>query len=101
MGRVKDEELCDEVLLEVSQVRARSTVMAQVSQSSSVHRPVRAAGRLLPTTTCLGFAAAILTTTPAADPAMSTADFATTKRILEPPRGDAIVLARLNRLNRP
>src|SRR5450432_480474 len=98
---VKDERPREEELLEVSQVRARSTLIAQASPRSSPSWPARVAGRVFPTTVCVGFSAAILTATPAAAPTTSTADLATTSRFTKSVEGDAIVLARLNRLNQP
>ena len=96
-----DQEPDKEELLEVSRVRARSTVIAEASPRSSPPRPGRIVGRSLPTTVCLGLAAAILTATPSTAPRTSTAEHVTINRVVEPLVGDAIVLARFNRLNKP
>lgn len=95
-SHVRDERQCAEEPLEASRVRARSSVIAVASRSASPV-PRRATGRLLAASVCLRFAAAVLTTTPAT----ATSDITTAHRVVEPPAGGAIVMARINRPNNP
>jgi hypothetical protein len=95
-SHVRDERQCAEEPLEVSRVRARSSVIAVAAPCASPV-PRRATGRLLAASVCLRFAAAVLTTTPAT----ATSDIATAHRIVEPPAGGAVVMARINRPNNP
>ena len=95
-SHVRDERQCAEEPREVSRVRARSSVIAVASPCASPV-PRRATGRLLAASVCLRFAAAVLTTTPAT----ATSDISTAHRIVAPPAGGAIVMARAHRPNKP
>jgi hypothetical protein len=76
---VKRQEPDQEELLEVSQIRPRSKVSAQLAPRSSPLRRKRVGGRGLAMRFGVGFAAAILTATPADAPTSSTAELVTSR----------------------